>query len=150
MTLTLPEWTTDNVINGCNLYRNRRWFNRRNLYPIQGTDGTGAVTTQVTTFNSIQSITCTGTGFNLLARSLTVSVDSGAGTSEVGLVIVITDATDYAIGSTAVALDSDLGLALTGGVAPAASFVWSDQSAQGHALTTTDWTNGYLVKEPAN
>jgi hypothetical protein len=28
-----------------------------------------------------------------------------------------------------------------------ANFVWSDMSAQGHdTTTTTDWTNGYLVK----
>jgi len=26
-------------------------------------------------------------------------------------------------------------------------FVWSDQSELGHALTTTDWTGGYLVTD---
>lgn len=28
----------------------------------------------------------------------------------------------------------------------AATFIWSDQSAQGHSTTTTDWSNGFLVK----
>ncbi|MFH1677348.1 MAG: hypothetical protein ABH888_00885 [Patescibacteria group bacterium] len=30
--------------------------------------------------------------------------------------------------------------------ATTASFVWSDQSANSHSVTTSDWTNGYLVK----
>jgi len=33
-----------------------------------------------------------------------------------------------------------------GGNSVAASFVWSDESATGHSLTTTDWNNDYLVK----
>lgn len=31
-----------------------------------------------------------------------------------------------------------------------ASMIWSDRSATSHATTTTDWTNGYLVKDMAD
>ncbi len=39
--------------------------------------------------------------------------------------------------------------AATTATATTASFVWSDTSAQSHSLTTTDWSNDYLVKNLA-
>jgi hypothetical protein len=35
---------------------------------------------------------------------------------------------------------------LVAGVVGDASFVWSDQNKAAHSSTTTDWTNGVLVK----
>ena len=58
----------------------------------------------------------------------------------------------YVVGSTVLALESDLALVLTAAstaVLNAASFVWSDVSAVSHSFITTDWTNGYLVKNLA-
>ena len=146
ITLTLPEWTTDNVINGATFTVTGAGSTGLTCTPFTGTAGTGAVTTQVTAFNAIQSVVCSGTGMALRMHTVAVTVDSGAGVSEAGLVIVITKATNYALGSVAAANNSDLGLAVTGGVAPAASFVWSDLSASSHGLTTTDWTNGLLIR----
>ena len=73
---------------------------------------------------------------------------TGNGTA---IVTITRTAGGYTAGSVAAALNSDLGLTLTGGVEAAASFVWSDQSKASHSSTTVDWTNGYLVKSlPTN
>ncbi|NMA48846.1 MAG: hypothetical protein GX947_03630, partial [Tissierellia bacterium] len=51
----------------------------------------------------------------------------------------------YAANTMVATGNSDLGLALTPGVAPTASIVWSDVSAQSHSISTGDWTNDALV-----
>ncbi len=78
----------------------------------------------------------------------TVTFTGGTATTGNGTAVVTITRTagGYAIGSTAAALNSDLGLTLTGGVVGTASFVWSDQNKAAHSSTTTDWTNGVLVK----
>ncbi|MFA5715071.1 MAG: hypothetical protein WC998_05000, partial [Candidatus Paceibacterota bacterium] len=52
----------------------------------------------------------------------------------------------YAIDSAVGANDSDVGLSLSG-IFSAASFVWSDVSAQNHSILTSDWTGDYLVRQ---
>jgi len=146
ITLTLPEFTTDNVIDGATFTVTGAGSTGLTCTPFTQTGGTGAVTTQVTTFNAIQSVVCSGTGKALRIHSLTVTNDSGTNTGNGGLIIVITKAADYALGSRVASTDSDTGLTLTGGVAPAASFVWSDLSASSHSLNTLDWTNGLFVR----
>ncbi len=74
---------------------------------------------------------------------------SAINTAVNGITVIVAIArTDngYAAGTAAAATNTDLDLAITGGVANAASFVWTDKSAQSHTLITTDWNNGYLVK----
>ncbi len=151
ITLTLPEWTTDNVINGATLTVTGAGATGLTCTPYTGIAQTGAVTTQVTQFSAIQSVGCTGTGKSLKISGITVANDTGANTSNPGLVIVITkEATDYATGDVVVATDSDFGIALTGTpVAPTGSFIWSDLSALSHSIVTADWATDYLVKNLA-
>jgi len=77
-----------------------------------------------------------------------ITLTGGTATTGAGTAVITLTRTvgGYIVGSIAVATDSDLTLALAGGVLPAASFVWSDLSASSHSLTTSDWTNGFLVK----
>lgn len=102
-------------------------------------NGGGSATT---TIASILSVKCVNTAANeVVLNTAALGPDAGVQTTTITLTT-----TTYAADTTAASTDSDLGLALTGGVAPAASVVWSDQSASGHGSTTIDWTNGLLIK----
>ena len=82
-----------------------------------------------------------GTANQVVLNTAPLAADAGIEKTT----ITLTTGT-YAIGSIVAATDSDLNLTVSSGVAPEASFVWSDASASGHSFLTADWTNGYLVK----
>lgn len=146
ITLTLPEWTTDNVINGATFTVSGAGSAGLTCTPYTGTSGSGAVTTQVTTFNAIQSVVCAGTGMSLKIFNLVVTNDTGLNVSNPGLIIVITKGANYAVNSVVAATDSDASLTLSAGAAAASSLLWTDVSAQSHAISTTDWLGDYKVK----
>ncbi|MHB8871529.1 MAG: beta strand repeat-containing protein [Candidatus Doudnabacteria bacterium] len=136
-TITLTESGVDNVLTG--ITTNDATLTSCLAYTAA--DGGGSATT---TISAILSVKCTGTGKQLIMNVAGTAANATA--SQVTIVtLTVTDGA-YVVGSTVAANNSDLGLALTGGVAPAASFVWSDQSDAGHDSTTTDWTNGLSVK----
>ena len=145
VTLTLIEGSTDNQLDVATFVVTGDGSSGLTCTPFTGTDGTGAVTADSTEFVAVQSVTCTGTNMQLLIRDITVANDTGSNASNPGLVIVYTKGTDFATNSTVSANDSDDTLTLVAGVAATASFLWSDKSAQSHAITTTDWTRDYLV-----
>ncbi|MEK7498233.1 MAG: hypothetical protein AAB611_00020, partial [Patescibacteria group bacterium] len=118
--------------------------------PYTGAAYTGGVTANTTLWTAIRSIRCTNTAGTMEVKitngAAFFTVDTGIDASDGTATITVTKGTNYAVGSMAAANNSDLGLAVTGGVLPAASFVWSDLSASSHGLTTTDWTNGLFVR----
>jgi hypothetical protein len=64
------------------------------------------------------------------------------------ITIDLTEGT-YAVGTLVAAGNSDIGLAFATGTQAAnstASFIWSDQSASGHSVITTDWATDFLVR----
>ncbi|HLE55735.1 MAG TPA: hypothetical protein VJB15_01495, partial [Rhodothermia bacterium] len=63
---------------------------------------------------------------------------SGWGTAGDSITIAFAEDTSAVANDTAVNLHT------------AQNMVWSDRSASSHATTTTDWTNGYLVKDMTN
>jgi hypothetical protein len=109
-----------------------------------------AIYTVADAVSTITSMTCTGTGKQLLVTGLTVAGDTGADVDAGTLVFTITKAADYAVGSAVGATNSDVALVVVAGVLPAASLVWSDVSAPSHSILTADWTNGYLVANLPN
>ncbi len=106
-------------------------------------EGVGAATTTVA---SIESILCTNATTSSQVVLDTLPIAAG-GSIQITTITLTT--TSYAVGSTVAAADSDLPLVVTTGVLLPASFVWSDLSAVSHSFITTDWTNGYLVKNLA-
>ena len=147
--LTLAEdASTDNAIGAATFTVSGAGAGDLVCTPYTGDDGTGAVVNGTTEFADVDSVVCAGaaTDTQLKLLSFVVTNDSDPTQNTGTMTITITKGTDYAVGSTVAVLNSDLNLALTGGVAAAASFVWSDVSAQSHTSNTTDWTNGLQVK----
>jgi hypothetical protein len=140
-TMTLAEGTTDDKIGATTF--TIAGVPGLTCTPYTGSDYTGAVTANTTSFASIKSIECKGNNMQLRMTGLTISNDTGATGGDGVLTITITKG-DYAASTVVGANDSDIGLALT--ALPAPSFVWSDNSASLHSTTTADWTTDYLVK----
>jgi hypothetical protein len=119
----------------------------------------GTTITGTLTFNNATSATNAGgtTGWSVVTSGATGFVATNTATGEVITVVgtalttsvyttVVTVGTSFAPGTAVEAGNSDIGLIITSSVSKNATFVWSDTSAQGHSLTTADWTNDYLVK----
>jgi len=92
--------------------------------------------------DTITTVTCTIAGKNITIPVRMTSDD----TANDNVVTITVDPTPYAANVAVGDTDSDVGLALTTNVNATASFIWSDLSAQSHAISTTDWTTDYLVK----
>ncbi|MFA5207997.1 MAG: hypothetical protein WC428_05055 [Candidatus Paceibacterota bacterium] len=106
--------------------------------------------------------TGTATGWTVDAASdeNSVTLTNASGATIVGtpataldgnatLTITVTEGTAYAVGTLVATGNSDIGLSFAAGTQAAnstASFVWSDQSASGHSILTTDWATDFLVK----
>lgn len=112
------------------------------LYTCTARDAANGAGSATVTVASILSILCTKTGSQIILNTAAIAPDAGVSVTT----ITLTLGTAFAAGSLVAAADSDLGLTLVASVLSGASFVWSDVSAQAHSLITTDWTNGYLVK----
>ena len=145
--MTIAESATDNQAAAATFTVTGAGATGLTCTPYTGTDGTGAFASGGV-FSTINSVVCTGTskGLRIEGAAFDVVVDSGVNTANPGLVIVITKAADYAVGSTVGATNSDAGLVTVAGVAPAANFVWSDLSAAAHSIFTGDWANAFLVQ----
>ncbi|MDD4531560.1 MAG: hypothetical protein PHH21_02525, partial [Candidatus Pacebacteria bacterium] len=151
VTLTLAEGATDNQAAAATFTVSGAGSTGLTCTPYTGVDGTGAFASGGV-FNTIQSVVCTGTGMHLEILGLTVTNDSGTNTANPGLIITITKATDYVNNTVVAATDSDVSTVLgatSTAVDRTATFVWSDVSQPSHSITTTDWTNDWLVKNLA-
>jgi hypothetical protein len=102
-------------------------------------NGTGSATVLVA---SIQSIKCVKAGVG----QIVLNVDPVAPNAAAAVTTITLTKGSYAIDSAVGANDSDVGLSLSG-IFSAASFVWSDVSAQNHSILTSDWTGDYLVRQ---
>jgi hypothetical protein len=112
---------------------------------ITASDATLVCTANAMFTDTISTVTCTIAGKNI---TIPVSMTSD-NVANNDVVTITASTTEYAANTVVGASDSDLGIVLsadTAAVARTASFVWSDLSQPGHAISTTDWTGDFLVK----
>ncbi|MDD5519074.1 MAG: hypothetical protein PHV98_06965, partial [Candidatus Omnitrophica bacterium] len=141
--MTLAEGTTDDLIGAATF--TVAGVSGLTCTPYTNTNYTGAITVNATNFNAIKSVECLGNGMQLGITGITVVEDDDGVASTGTLTITVTKAIDYAVDSVVVgATDSDVNLVTVN--AAAASFTWSDVSAQSHAEATYDWSTDFLVK----
>ncbi|MBT3412472.1 MAG: hypothetical protein HOJ15_03730 [Candidatus Jacksonbacteria bacterium] len=100
---------------------------------------------------TVRFIECTDSTDSLIRVAPTAgdntTAEAYSDSASKNITYTITVTTDgYAVSSTVAAGETDINLPVTGGVAAAATFVWSDVSDQSHSSNTTDWTNGLKVK----
>ncbi|MEK7075563.1 MAG: hypothetical protein AAB948_02095, partial [Patescibacteria group bacterium] len=114
------------------------------LFTCTAYDAANGGGTATTTSAAILSIKCTKTGAQVILN--TAAVAEGVANADVTTITLTTTAGGLAANTVVAAADSDLGFTLVAGVVGDASFVWSDQNKAAHSSTTTDWTNGVLVK----
>jgi hypothetical protein len=139
--------------------------------PTNGTIGLNQVRFDITKTAGISIASTSANDFELYANGAPLDVasvsHSGLGTNQTsGYVIfefaseqILGTATTYrleanvlATGGTGKSINVSLNAssasatpAAAGAVTPGSALVWTDRSASGHAYTTSDWMNGYLV-----
>lgn len=108
-------------------------------------DGSGAATLAFADIQSVKCVNATTSSQVILNTQLVADVANQTQATT----ITLTTGT-YAAGTVVAAADSDLGLATNVASVAAGTtrnFVWSDNSDTSHAITTADWTNGFLVND---
>jgi len=103
--------------------------------------GTGSATGWSVTSGNATSVTLTNASGAVIVGTPATAMDGDA-----TLTITVAAGGGYTANSIVGSGETDIGLALTQNVNATASFIWSDLSAQSHAISTTDWTTDYLVK----